>query len=77
MKKVLLIAALICALACDEEETTEEGCLTGIPKSGGSRTLIKCSTREQYLAGDNTSQGGTASWTLYTSHEWEKCKECQ
>lgn len=80
MKRIFLIAALVCALSCSEEDdpTTDQGCLTGIPKSGPpERVLIRCCTNQQYLAGNNTGAGGTSSWTLYTGHQWAKCDDCK
>lgn len=77
MKHVIWIF-LIIALACsDDESNSDQGCLTGIPKSGGNRVLIRCSTNKQYLAGSNTSAGGTASWDSYTGHQWAKCNDCK
>lgn len=77
MKKLLVI--LFIAVGCsDDEPQTDHGCLTAIPKSGPqTRVLIRCSTKEQYLAGSNTTQGGTSSWTLYTGHQWAKCDDCK
>jgi hypothetical protein len=77
MKKVVTILILMVILSCSDDDETNKGCLTGIPKSGGDRTLIKCSTREEYLAGNNTSAGGTASWDAFTGHQWAKCADCK
>jgi hypothetical protein len=79
MKQVVLILLFTLTIACsDDDSETDQGCLTGIPKSGPQdRVLIKCSTKEQYLAGSNTSAGGTSSWTLYSGHKWEKCGDCK
>lgn len=78
MKQVVTILLLFTILACsDDDPERNKGCLTGIPKSGGDRVLIKCSTREEYLAGNNTSAGGTASWDAFTGHQWAKCGDCQ
>lgn len=77
MKKLLVILLIACACS-DDEPGTDQGCLTGIPKTGSQdRVLIKCSTKQQYLAGSNTGAGGTASWNSYTSHKWEPCSDCK
>jgi hypothetical protein len=78
MKQVVLILFFALTIACSDDSGTDQGCLTGIPKSGPQdRVLIKCSTRQEYLAGSNTSAGGTSSWTLYNGHQWEKCGDCK
>jgi len=75
VRKILAILVIVCA--CTEPET-DQGCLTGIPKSGGTgRILIRCSTRQEYLAGNNVGAGGTVSWDSFISHEWEKCDDCK
>lgn len=77
MKQVVLILALFAFSCSDDDPETENGCLTGIPTGATDRVLIKCSTREQYLAGNNVSAGGTASWNAYTGHQWAKCNDCK
>lgn len=77
MKYVVLILLLATMSCSDNEPETDQGCLTGIPKAGGNRVLIKCSTNKQYLAGSNTSAGGTSAWDLYTGHQWAKCSDCK
>lgn len=78
MKHVVL-AILLILTACnsDDEPSSGKGCLTGISKQSGQRELIRCCTREQYLAGSNTSAGGTSSWNGYSSHKWEVCPDCK
>jgi hypothetical protein len=76
MKK--LFAILLIATACsDDEPKSDQGCLTGIPQGTNTRVLIRCSTNKEYLAGSNTSAGGTASWNQYTVHQWAKCDDCK
>ena len=77
MRKLLAILIILCACSDDEPET-DQGCLTGIPKAGGTgRILIRCSTHHEYLAGNNVGAGGTVSWDSFTSHEWKKCDDCK
>lgn len=79
MKTITVFLTLMLLAACSEEDPgTDQGCLSGIPKSGPpERVTIRCSTQQQYLAGSNTSAGGTSSWTLYTGHQWAKCDDCK
>lgn len=76
MKKLLVILLIFFACSDDEPET-DQGCLTAIPKGTSDRVRIRCSTQKEFLAGSNTSAGGTASWDLYTGHQWAKCAECK
>jgi hypothetical protein len=76
----VITTILVCILmigCSDDEPATDQGCLTGIPKAGWNRVLIRCCTNKQYLAGSNTSAGGTSSWDLYTGHQWAKCSDCK
>lgn len=77
MKHVIWILLVILCSCSDDEPETDQGCLTGIPNGTQDRVLIKCSTQEQFLAGSNTSAGGTASWNQYTAHQWAKCDDCK
>lgn len=77
MKQVVLILALFAFSCSDDDPTSETGCLTGIPSGSTDRVLIKCATREQFLAGSNVSAGGTSSWNAFTQHQWAKCSDCK
>jgi hypothetical protein len=85
--KATLIAALVLAsmLSCSKDDDGDPapdnqiGCITGIPKSGGDRELIKCATQKQFSYGTNPN-GGVVSkeqWEAYTSHKWELCDSCK
>lgn len=76
MKKIIFVC-ILAFFACEEEPESDIGCMTGIPKSGGTdRVLIRCCTHKQYLAGNNVNAGGIASSINYTNHKWEKCPDC-
>jgi hypothetical protein len=76
MKKYLFII-LIAFVACSEEEPeSDQGCLTGIRKGTNYRVTIRCSTHQQFLAGNNTHAGGTSNWSDYEDHQWAKCSAC-
>lgn len=77
MKHVILILALAFFSCSDDDDPTDKGCLTGVPKGQTERILIKCSTHDQYLAGSNTGAGGTSAWDSYSGHKWEKCGDCK
>jgi hypothetical protein len=73
MKKFIVI--LLFAFGCSEEEETLMGCQTGI--RDGYRQLMRCSTQQENLAGDNERMGGVKFYTGYKDVEWEKCDQCQ
>lgn len=88
MKKINWILRLFAATtiavtfslgACSEDDEPESKskvrCLTGV-NIDGDRVFIRCATKEQYMAGNNVSQGGTANWTNFTGHQWEECDNC-
>lgn len=81
--KLALIIAVVAGLiyflvGCSEDEpTTDQGCLTGIRNGTTDRVFIRCCTRKEYLAGDNTTAGGTANWSNYTNHQWAACPDCK
>lgn len=80
MKHVILILFLFCSVSfsCSEDDDPSgNGCLTGVNKSSGQRELIRCCTKEEYLAGSNVSAGGTANWNSYTGHSWAVCDDCK
>lgn len=76
-----LIAIALIFSGCKDDEDVDpsdpntKGCLTGLTDQG-TRVLIRCCTRNEYAAGSNASAGGTASWNLYTKHEWKAVKDC-
>ena len=75
---IIAIMFLVSLFSCSEDEPeTLQGCLTGVHKLGTDRELIRCCTREEYLAGSNVNAGGTANWSNYTKHQWEKCDQCK
>lgn len=81
MKRLIIcIVFLTLFVGCEEEEDPNAGtgCLTAYPKAGAEadRFTIRCCTRQEFLAGSNVSAGGTANWTLYAGHKWEKCSDC-
>ena len=68
---------MIAFAACKEEDNGPQmGCMTGIPKGYTNRGLIRCCTREQYLAGSNVAAGGTPSFKDFTSIKWEATSDC-
>lgn len=71
------IAVTFSFVSCseDDEPKKEVKCLTGV-NNDGDRVFIRCATKEQYLAGNNVAQGGTANWTNYKGHKWEECDNC-
>jgi hypothetical protein len=82
--KTLITIILILALAvsCNNEEPGPQmGCQTGILKGGSTaRVTIRCCTKEQHQAGDNTKIGGTNLFTYYSQVKWEaidKCENCK
>jgi hypothetical protein len=83
MKYLVIIFCLIIISSCgpdlDHEDPNEGiGCMTGIPKTGGSqRVLMRCCTRKEYLAGENVNAGGVSYFNSYTDHKWEKCDDCK
>lgn len=80
MKHVVFIflASLFACSDDDSNSASSKGCLTGIPKSGSqNRVLIRCCTNQEYLAGSNTSAGGTSDWDAFKSHKWELCDKCK
>lgn len=81
MKKAIFILLLVAAMGCTKEEAGPQmGCMTGIPKGYTNRGLIRCCTKEQYLAGSNVAAGGIASFTNYTSVTWTpvaNCSDCK
>lgn len=78
---ILLLTIVVAAFSCSDDDDPEMGCMTGIPKSGGThRELIKCCTRDQYLAGSNVKAGGDARFSNYNTVQWtpaDDCSECQ
>lgn len=76
IRSLLLVAIVLCGCNKDEEESNI-GCQTGVPKGASYRVLIRCCTQQQALAGNNVKAGGTANWTDYTDHKWEKCADCK
>lgn len=74
MKKYIVV--LLFVIGCSETEKELIGCTTGIPKGETERVLIRCSTKKQFLAGNNTSQGGISYWNSYTGHKFEECSNC-
>jgi hypothetical protein len=79
MKTFILCIILIAGLSvgCSEkQDPTNQGCLTGV-NSDGNRVLIRCCTKDQYLAGSNVNAGGTAIWPNYSGHKWESCQDCK
>jgi hypothetical protein len=81
MKKAIFVLLLVAAMGCAKEEAGPQmGCMTGIPKGYTNRGLIRCCTKEQYLAGNNVAAGGIASFTNYTSVTWtpiSNCSDCK
>lgn len=75
--KLLFIIVVLSLSGCDDEpEGPQMGCLTGVVKGGTSRVLIRCCTKEEYLAGGNVNAGGTSNWSNYESHQWVKVDKC-
>ena len=77
MRKFFAILLILAACSGEDEDPSGNGCLTGINKSSGQRELIRCCTKEEYLAGSNVSAGGTANWNSYTGHSWAVCDDCK
>jgi hypothetical protein len=74
----LFFAILFVCLACsDDDESSNIGCQTGIPKGSTDRVLIRCSTQQEHLAGNNVNAGGLSTFTNYTQHQWAKCGDCK
>lgn len=71
--------------ACSDEEEKGRyegmGCMTAIPKSGGTtRVQLRCCTYQEFLAGDNVAGGGVPYFANYKEHKWDQvddCSECQ
>jgi hypothetical protein len=77
MKRLLTILFTFTLISCSDDSGPQMGCMTGIPKSGGTeRVLIKCVTKKSFLAGNNVSEGGTANFANYTNHEWKPVSDC-
>lgn len=79
MKRLITIVMLAFAIACNQEDPGPQmGCSTGM--RNGTRHLLRCCTREQWLAGNNEAAGGISYFQNYTDHQWKSvkdCKECQ
>lgn len=76
---LLTTGALCISLSCSEdgEKGPQIGCMTGLPKSGGTdRELIRCCTKEQALAGDNVAAGGIARAKNYKNISWTPVNDC-
>jgi hypothetical protein len=80
IKKLIIIGSVF-IISCDTEPNEpQHGCLTGINKSTNVRGLLRCCTRQEFLAGSDVSNGGTSNWDVYTQHQWKavkNCNECQ
>jgi hypothetical protein len=72
MKKIFI---LLMFFACQEDPGPQMGCSTGI--RDGERKLLRCSTKEEHLAGSNVNAGGVSYFQNYTRHEWEPVRDCQ
>lgn len=78
MKKAFIIL-LISFASCEDEpdELSDKiGCLTGVPVGKTDRVPMRCCSRQEFLAGDNTGAGGTSYWNSYTKHAWKAVKDC-
>jgi len=78
MKTIILILALLCAFACEEEKIDpleQLGCVSGVNKSGGDRVYLFCAKRRDFLAGSHYRP----IVKYYTSLEFKpvsSCSEC-
>jgi hypothetical protein len=77
MKTIALIL-LTFLLSCSEDPGPQMGCSTGV--RDGKRHLLRCSTFDEHIAGNNVARGGISYFGNYSQHQWEKvknCKECE
>ena len=78
MKKLILAFIIF---SCSEQEIEQEkGCHMGRLKGEKEYVFIRCSTTEQYLAGNNENMGGLdkLTYSLYDIHKFEKyCDRCK
>ena len=75
MKKYILLIFILLGCSEDEPNGPEMGCSTGM--RDGKRHLLRCSTRDQHLAGNNEAAGGISYFANYTNWQWEPVKNCQ
>lgn len=76
LRKIIFLLALV---SCSEDEPTiQMGCMTGVNRSDPTKTvqLIRCCTREQYLAGSNTDRGGTDRVKYFINLSWQPISDC-
>lgn len=80
MRTVILV--LLLSVACREDEPAPKtGCSLGIRigEEHEGYQLIRCATKEQHAAGNNTQAGGIAYFANYKQWKWEpvnNCSEC-
>lgn len=81
MKRTILLIIILFAFSCKEDEPSgpQMGCVTGINKQDATNTIvyIKCITKEQYLAGNNTAAGGLFPEIVYYKNtSWKAINDC-
>lgn len=81
MRTILLIAFLS-LLSCEREQANPVGlgCQSGLHAGYSAiskRVVYRCSTYEQFLAGSDTSKGGTAEYNNYVENQWTPCTDCK
>lgn len=75
MRKIVI---LILIISCSQDDEIQMGCMTGYNKSDQTRTiqLIRCCTREQFLAGSNTDLGGMDRVKYFGNLNWTPVDDC-
>lgn len=72
-KQTLLLAMLLTiGLACSKKEdpqSGQNGCVTGIPNGGGSRTMIDCAKKSEI--------NKSSMAPFYHDLKWELCASCK
>lgn len=70
------VAAVVSCTKEDPKPKNVKGCQSGADPTTGQIVTYRCATHEEFLAGSNTSKGGTPSFNYYKNNKWEECQKC-